>query len=478
MGGGGQTGGTVVQSTAPWAADLAGQYGSAAAAQAGAEASASMQEAIKAINTQYVSAAKTMQPYTQEGVQALNKLNSYLQLNAYNPGNAPTLKTLDELKKGINSSAVRDYILNNSILTPTSGTRKVDYYTPTDAAYNYSGVGSYDNRSEFAVADAKNGGKGNIGQSIAGYDQVGPGYYGSVTGISMNLSDKIKTQLAQDQLDALKPQYELDKSNYDFAKAEYDKYQAQGPMTAEQIANDITNQPGYQAELTQGIDAIQKAASSRGYVGSGRILKELNSWGQNTLSTYYGNTLNRLAALAGSGQQAATTVAGLNANQGNNLASLYSSLADTKANATLAGAKARSEALIAGNQRFDVIGQQSTGGGGIGQALGAIGSIASAFSAKHLKEDFKTINTQDILDKVNQLDIEKWKYKGINVDHIGPYAGQFKEVFGVGDGQSINLIDAVGISLAANQELTKRLKYVLDKVDMLTTKLEARQETK
>jgi len=70
-GGGGSTttgGGTVVQSTDPVAAELAGTMQANAANTAAQDYNASIQEAIKAINNQYNQAQYAVQPYQQTGV--------------------------------------------------------------------------------------------------------------------------------------------------------------------------------------------------------------------------------------------------------------------------------------------------------------------------------------------------------------------------------------------------------------------------
>ena len=62
---------------------------------------------------------------------------------------------------------------------------------------------------------------------------------------------------------------------------------------------------------------------------------------------------------------------------------------------------------------------------------------------------------------VDRLDIGKWRYRpemGLgDENHLGPYAEQFREVFGIGDGVTINAVDAIGICLKAIQELSARL---------------------
>lgn len=91
------------------------------------------------------------------------------------------------------------------------------------------------------------------------------------------------------------------------------------------------NDPGYQARLALGTDAIQKSAAARGSVVTGGTAKALDTYGQDYASNEYGNVYNRaltdyttnynayntnqtnqynkLAALAGAGQQTATATA-------------------------------------------------------------------------------------------------------------------------------------------------------------------------
>lgn len=448
-GGGGSSGGTVVQQTAPWAAKAAGQIGLTAAKAAGDAASAGIESAMQQLNQQFISASKTIQPYTQEGVQSLNKLNSYIGLNPYNPGKEPVKPTKESLMDSITSSQVRNWAYQNA---QYDGPDKI-VSDPTANAWANKPV-----KNAWYITDPTTGQLiGHMAPQAGESQPTGaqltrvPEWYKEVQGV-----------LAGEESKREMPLYDLNKENWDYAKSSFDEYTAKGPMTTDQIYNDITNQPGYQAQLEQGIGAIEKSGSAKGYLGSGRVLKELNSFGQGTLSTFYNNTLSRLAALAGSGQEAANTQAGMFSNLGSNLASLHSSLGDVQANSILAGAKSQSDALIAANQQFKTIGGGGGGGGGIGQAIGAIGSLASSFgfSSKQLKEDFEGIDTAQILERVNQLDIEKWKYKGIDTKHLGPYAEQFQEVFGIGDGKTINLIDTVGILLASVQELSHKLDCI------------------
>lgn len=94
-----------------------------------------------------------------------------------------------------------------------------------------------------------------------------------------------------------------------------------------------------------------------------------------------------------------------------------------------------------------------------------IGSVAGMgammLSDEDLKEDKQQVD--GALDAVKSMRVEKWKYKDGVADggeHIGPYAQDFQQATGLGDGHSINVVDGIGLTLKAVQELG-------DKVDQL-----------
>jgi hypothetical protein len=471
--GGGSSGGAVVQYTQPWAAMAAGQLGASAASEAGKLATDAINKAIVNMNQSYRQAAYTLQPYRVSGVEALNKLNQYLGLSAYNPGAAPTAPVapnLDEIMKGIKSKEVKDYIRDNTYMTniPNRIGQTFDFAT-------YEGAGAYSNVKPGIYETTQLGGPGYEDIGMVGRStNVGGGpneFIGNKYLQEMARKELANEKFKQDQLlyTDKKAAYDTQLAEYEQLKALYDQYTAEGPLTQAQITERITNQPGYAAEQSQGIDAISKAAAAQGYIGGGRALKELMSFGQNTLSKYYNNTLSQLAAQAGQGQQAATNTAQVYSGQGNNLASLYSSIGDAQANAALAKGNALSQALIAANQDYKVVGQQESGGGGLGglgSLLGGAASLAQTFgfSSKALKDYVMTPSTEEILENVRHLNLDKWKYKGVSQEHIGPYAEEFKELFGVGDGKTINMLDVMGVLIGAVKELDKKLSKAQEKV--------------
>jgi len=78
----------------------------------------------------------------------------------------------------------------------------------------------------------------------------------------------------------------------------------------------------------------------------------------------------------------------------------------------------------------------------------------------NLKENFTSVNPDDILSKINSLNIQQWNYKKENssTTHIGPMAQDFYALFGLGGSNtSISTIDPAGIALVGIQALSARL---------------------
>ena len=101
----------------------------------------------------------------------------------------------------------------------------------------------------------------------------------------------------------------------------------------------------------------------------------------------------------------------------------------------------------------------TTGQGGniIGGLLGAAGGLLSSRMFKTSKR-----KVGPVLEKLDELPVERWEYKrreyGPPGEHIGPYAEDFRDAFGVGDGRTINVVDAMGVALAAIKELKARVE--------------------
>jgi hypothetical protein len=80
-------------------------------------------------------------------------------------------------------------------------------------------------------------------------------------------------------------------------------------------------------------------------------------------------------------------------------------------------------------------------------------------SSRTFKVGFAAIDAERILDKLIDLPITTWRYRGEDdTIHLGPVAEDFRAAFGLGDDERyIGTIDADGVALAAVQGLNTRL---------------------
>ena len=65
----------------------------------------------------------------------------------------------------------------------------------------------------------------------------------------------------------------------------------------------IQDTAGYQFQLDQGNQAINRSAAAKGMLGSGNVLAELAKYGQGMGATEYGNQVNRLSGLTQGAQK-------------------------------------------------------------------------------------------------------------------------------------------------------------------------------
>lgn len=107
---------------------------------------------------------------------------------------------------------------------------------------------------------------------------------------------------------------------------------------------------------------------------------------------------------------------------------------------------------------------------GIGSLVGS-GAALFALSSKELKEDKRPAD--GALEAVENMPVEQWKYKDGIADggeHIGPYAEDFQAATGKGDGKTIPIVDAIGVTMGAVQELSKNMKDISNKVEVMSRK--------
>ncbi len=84
------------------------------------------------------------------------------------------------------------------------------------------------------------------------------------------------------------------------------------------------------------------------------------------------------------------------------------------------------------------------------------GNAWSPISDRAAKENYETVDTRDVLDRLAAIPIQTWNYKSQDpaIRHIGPVAQDFSAAFEVGeDDTHISTVDADGVALAAIQGL-------------------------
>lgn len=98
------------------------------------------------------------------------------------------------------------------------------------------------------------------------------------------------------------------------------------------------------------------------------------------------------------------------------------------------------------------------------QTTSGAASLASLLVAlmcsKEYKENNEQISHEKTLENIEALPVEKWTYIHDGSEHIGPYAEDFQELFGLGNGKEIPIVDAFGVCLSAIKALTARVKQL------------------
>ena len=88
------------------------------------------------------------------------------------------------------------------------------------------------------------------------------------------------------------------------------------------------------------------------------------------------------------------------------------------------------------------------------------------------KENITPVETGGILEKVANMPISEWQFKGEEIRHIGPMAQDFYTAFGLGQGETtIATVDADGVALAAIQALKKENDLLKEELVNLQNRL-------
>ncbi|MBI5540121.1 MAG: hypothetical protein HY951_08685 [Bacteroidia bacterium] len=117
------------------------------------------------------------------------------------------------------------------------------------------------------------------------------------------------------------------------------------------------------------------------------------------------------------------------------------------------------------------VGTDATTGNGAYLTAGGTWTNTSSIT---LKDRFVTINNNDFLTKIKNLEIKGWFYKETQEYHIGPFAEDFYNAFGTGVlnepnylGKSLAASDVAGVSLLAVQQLIKEIELLKAEIEKL-----------
>lgn len=167
------------------------------------------------------------------------------------------------------------------------------------------------------------------------------------------------------------------------------------------IMNTLQQLPGYQFANTQGLKAVQNAATERGLGVSGAAQKGAANFATNTANTYYNNLLSGLQTTEGIGANAAGGLANVGATTGANIAGTTvgagNALAQgtvNSANALAGGATGSSNALQNAFYTNQILGQQNNNASSYNTPAlvnygGGTGPLSTAQNQNALANDFE-----------------------------------------------------------------------------------------
>lgn len=101
--------------------------------------------------------------------------------------------------------------------------------------------------------------------------------------------------------------------------------------TASDIVSMVQQSPGYQTQMQEGINAVDRAAAGSGGLMSGRRLMALNDVGQKTFGSFYNQWLDRVGGVAGQGGQIAGAIGQGAQSMANNVSNLMTNRGNAKA---------------------------------------------------------------------------------------------------------------------------------------------------
>lgn len=132
--------------------------------------------------------------------------------------------------------------------------------------------------------------------------------------------------------------------------------------------------PGFQFALDQGNNSVNALAGARGGLNSGRTLQDLATFNMGMANQEYGNYLNRLTGMSGSGQAAAGAQANAATNAASGVSNALSGIGNAQSAGAIGQANAWTGAINNGLAAFQY--QRGVGGGsGGGLNIGRPGNL-------------------------------------------------------------------------------------------------------
>jgi uncharacterized protein YqfB (UPF0267 family) len=93
-------------------------------------------------------------------------------------------------------------------------------------------------------------------------------------------------------------------------------------------------------------------------------------------------------------------------------------------------------------------------------------------SSREFKEDFEKLNADEVLKKLIEMSICRWRYKGTDEYHIGPVSEDFHSAFRVSEEKYLSSMDVAGVALVAIQELIKQNNAQQEEIEIQKKEIE------
>jgi len=130
----------------------------------------------------------------------------------------------------------------------------------------------------------------------------------------------------------------------------------------------LRSTPGYQFQMDQGVNALDRSAASRGMLLSGPQAKAVTKYGQGLADSTYNSLMDRIAGISSQGQNAAALSGNQGITTGQNMGNAYMTGANAQAQGLYNAYNARESAY--GNSMNNLM-------GGLGMATRAAGPAIS-----------------------------------------------------------------------------------------------------